>query len=140
MMLWLRLLNMGVDKYLICSALSLVIAQRLARRICLHCKESYQPPVEIQQRLIHLGINPDEITFYHGSGCEHCSGSGYWGRLAVYEFFRITAEVKELVIENASEGDLKGKAHELGMESLLENGMKKVREGLITIEEVLRIV
>jgi len=135
-----RLLNMGVDKYLICSALSLVIAQRLARRICLHCKESYEPPVEIQQRLIHLGINPDEITFYHGSGCEHCSGSGYWGRLAVYEFFRITSEVKELVVENASEGDLKEKAHELGMESLLENGMKKVREGLTTIEEVLRII
>lgn len=136
----IRLLNMGVDKYLICSALSLVIAQRLARRICLHCKEPYTPPIEIRQRLINLGVDPSDIIFYHGTGCEHCSGSGFWGRLAVYEFFRLTQEIKELVISNASEIELKQKAHELGMETLLENGLKKVREGLTTIEEVLRII
>ncbi len=136
----IRLLNMGVDKYLICSALSLVIAQRLARRICLHCKEPYTPPIEIRQRLINLGVDPSDIIFYHGTGCEHCSGTGFWGRLAVYEFFRLTQEIKELIIANASEIELKQKAHELGMETLLENGLKKVREGLTTIEEVLRII
>lgn len=135
-----RLLNMGVDKYLICSALSLVIAQRLARRICLHCKEPYQIPVEIQQRLISLGVNPAEIKFYRGAGCEHCSGTGYWGRLAIYEFFRLNQPIKELVLANATESQLKAKAHELGFETLLENGLKKVREGLTTIDEVLRVV
>jgi len=136
----IRLLNMGVDKYLITSALSLVIAQRLARRICLHCKAVDKPGIEVLARLEALGINPNEITFYKGKGCDHCSGTGFWGRVAIYEFFLLNPEVKELIIADASEERIRKRSEELGMETLLFNGMKKVKEGLTTIDEVLRII
>ncbi len=136
----IRLLNMGIDKYLICSALSLVIAQRLARRICLHCKNEYEPHVEIKQKLANHGINPDEIRFYHGEGCDYCGGTGFWGRIAVYEFFSLHNEVKELITQDASESKIRETAKQVGMENLLENGIKKVAQGLTTIDEVLRII
>jgi len=136
----IRLLNMGIDKYLICSALSLIIAQRLARRICLHCKEPYTPDEEIRTRLRALQVNPAEISFYHGRGCEHCGGSGFWGRIAIYEFFLLAREIKDLVIANAAEAELKDMGQRIGMETLLQNGLKKVRDGLTTIDEILRII
>ena len=136
----IRLINMGIDKYLICSALSLIVAQRLARRICLHCKTKYTPEEEVLMRLKSLNIDTDNITFYKGTGCDHCGGIGHWGRIAIYEFFLLTPEIKELIIENASEETLRNKGQELGMESLLQYGIKKVREGLTNIEEVLRIL
>lgn len=135
-----RLLNMGIDNFLICSALSLVIAQRLVRRICLHCKTPYQLPEETYRRLINLGAKPENLKFYHGTGCEHCSGTGYWGRLAIYEFFRLNSIIKDLVLKNSSEMELRTKAQELGFETLLENGLKKVNEGLTTCDEVLRVI
>ena len=136
----IRLLNMGIDKYLICSSLSLVIAQRLARRICLHCKYQYTPEEDVQNRLKSLRVNPEEITFYKGKGCDHCAGSGFWGRVAVYEFFLLYTEIKKMIIDNASEDEMRQKGQELGMESLLRNGLKKVKEGLTTVDEVLRII
>ena len=136
----IRLLNMGIDKYLICSSVSVIIAQRLARRICLHCKERYHPEEEYIQRLISLGIDPEKLNFYHGRGCEHCSGLGLWGRIAIYEFFLLTREIKDLIIRDASEQELKQTSIELGMESLLQNGLKKVHEGLTTINEIMRII
>jgi len=136
----IRLLNMGIDKYLICSSLSLVIAQRLARRICLHCKYQYTPDEDIQNRLKSLKVNPDELTFYKGKGCNHCAGSGFWGRVAVYEFFLLYKEIKEMIINDASENEMRQRGKELGMESLLQNGLKKVEEGLTTVDEVLRII
>ncbi len=136
----IRLLNMGIDKYLICSSLSLVIAQRLARRTCLHCRDQYTPDIDIQNRLKSLGVDQKEITFYKGKGCDHCAGSGFWGRVAVYEFFLLYKEIKEMIISDASEDEMRQKGQELGMESLLQNSLKKVKEGLTTIDEVLRIV
>lgn len=136
----IRLLNMGVDKYLICSALSLVIAQRLARRICLHCKTTYSPDIDIQQRLESLGVNHRGITFCRGKGCDHCAGTGFWGRIAIYELFFLSNEIKELVIKDAPEEAMRQKGYELGMESVLQSGLKKVKEGLTTIEEVLRVL
>ncbi|MDD5539562.1 MAG: GspE/PulE family protein [Candidatus Marinimicrobia bacterium] len=136
----IRLLNMGIDKYLICSSVSVIIAQRLARRICLHCKEKHKPEEEYLQRLNSLNVNPDKINFYRGRGCEYCSGSGLWGRIAIYEFFLLTREIKDLIIRDASEQDLKQAGMELGMESLLQNGLKKVNEGLTTVSEIMRII
>ncbi|MFA4839339.1 MAG: GspE/PulE family protein, partial [Candidatus Neomarinimicrobiota bacterium] len=136
----IRLLNMGIDKYLITSALSLVVAQRLARRICLHCKTVDTPSADVFARLEALGVNPNEITFYKGKGCDHCSGTGFWGRVAIYEFFLLTPEVKELIIADASEERIRRRSEELGMETLMFNGMKKIKEGLTTIDEVLRII
>ncbi|MEA3499640.1 MAG: type II secretion system ATPase GspE [Candidatus Marinimicrobia bacterium] len=136
----IRLLNMGIDKYLISSSLSLIIAQRLARRICLHCKTQYSPEPRVIDKLESLKINPDDVSFYKGKGCDYCGGTGYWGRIAVYEFFFMYKEVKELVVQNASEAQIREKGNDLGMESLLENGIKKVNKGLTTIDEILRIV
>ncbi len=136
----IRLLNMGIDKYLICSALSLVIAQRLARRICLHCKTEYRPAEEVLLRLQSLNVDTDSIHFYKGKGCDHCGGTGYWGRLAIYEFYLLYPEIKEMIIANASEETLRKKGQELGMESILQYGLKKVREGRTTIDEIMRIL
>lgn len=136
----IRLLNMGVDKYLITSSLSLVIAQRLARRVCLHCKTAYKPDPDILIRLESLGVHHNEIIFYRGKGCDHCSGTGFWGRVAIYEFFLVKPEIKELIVNDASEDKIRKRSEELGMETLLFNGMKKVREGLTTVEEILRII
>lgn len=136
----IRLLNMGVDKYLISSSLSLIIAQRLARRVCLHCKTKYSPEPRVINRLKSLKIDPNDISFYKGEGCEYCGETGYWGRIAIYEFFFLYKDIKELIVEDASEAQIRKRGNELGMESLLEDGMKKVKKGLTTIDEILRIV
>ena len=136
----IRLINMDIDKYLICSSLSLIIAQRLARRICLHCKTRYTPENEVLIRLQALEIDTEGITFFRGKGCDHCGGTGHWGRVAIYEFFFLYPEIKQMVLDNASEDTIRKKGMGLGMESLLQNGIKKVREGLTTIDEILRIL
>ncbi len=136
----IRLLNMGVDKYLISSSVSLIIAQRLARRVCLHCKTEYTPEPRVINRLKSLKIDPSDITFYKGKGCEYCAGTGFWGRIAVYEFFFLYKDIKELIVEDASEAQIRKRSTELGMKSLLEDGIKKVTKGLTTIDEILRII
>jgi type IV pilus assembly protein PilB len=136
----IRLINMGVDKYLICSALSLIIAQRLTRRICLHCKSRYEPSEETRLRLRALEIDATDINFFKGNGCDHCGGTGFWGRMAVYEFFFINPEIKEMIVNDISEETIRKRAIELGMETLLHHGMRKVRAGLTTIDEILRII
>ncbi len=136
----IRLLNMGVDKYLISSSVSLIIAQRLARRVCLHCKTKYTPEPRVINKLKSLKIDPDDITFYKGEGCEYCGGTGFWGRIAIYEFLFLYKDIKELIVEDASEAQIRKRSNELGMTSLLEDGIKKVTKGLTTIDEILRIV
>ena len=136
----IRLINMGIDKYLICSALSLIIAQRLTRRICLHCKTKYTPDEETMLRLRTLQIDTAGFDFYKGNGCDHCGSTGFWGRMAIYEFFFINSEIKEMIINDASEESIRKRGTELGMASLLQHGIKKVKDGRTTIDEVLRIV
>ena len=118
----------------------MVIAQRLARRICSYCKVKYSPESRVINRLKSLKVNPSDISFYKGKGCDHCGGTGFWGRIAIYEFFFLYKEIKELIVNNASEAQIRQKGNELGMESLLSNGIKKVKKGLTTIDEILRIV
>lgn len=100
----------------------------------------YKPDPDILIRLESLGVHHNEIIFYRGKGCDHCSGTGFWGRVAIYEFFLLKPEIKELIVNDASEDKIRKRSEELGMETLLFNGIKKVREGLTTIDEILRII
>ncbi|MFA6055972.1 MAG: type IV-A pilus assembly ATPase PilB, partial [Thermodesulfovibrionales bacterium] len=134
-----RLLNMGIEPFLISASVIIIVAQRLARKICVECREEEKVPVPA---LIQLGVPEEEAgTFkcYKGKGCPACNGSGYRGRIALYEVLPIKAEIREMVLEGASSDDLKKTAIRLGMKSLRMSGLTKVKEGVTSIEEVMRV-
>jgi type IV pilus assembly protein PilB len=135
-----RLINMGVETFLLISSINLIAAQRLVRRICEKCKE----PVEVSPEiLINLGVDSAEVgagfSTFHGRGCGNCNGTGYRGRLAIYEVMVIHEGLKELILRNASVVELKREAVKLGMSTLRMSALQKVREGLTTIEETVRV-
>ncbi|MDP2682124.1 MAG: type IV-A pilus assembly ATPase PilB [Deltaproteobacteria bacterium] len=133
-----RLLNMGIEPFLISSATNLILAQRLARKICKDCKEEIHVP---PQALIEIGVPPEEAkTFkcFHGKGCATCGGTGCKGRIALYEVMPMTEGLKELVLNGASSAELKRGAIKEGMKSLRMSGITKIKEGVTTIEEVVR--
>jgi type IV pilus assembly protein PilB len=133
-----RLVDMGIEPFLIASAVILILAQRLVRKICTECRE----PIKVHpQLLIDLGVPPDEVrTFpvYKGKGCSICNYTGYKGRIGLYEVMPMKEEIKELVLARASTSEIKKEAIRLGMKTLRQSGIVKIREGLTTIEEVLR--
>ena len=137
-----RLLDMGVESFLIASSLAGVLAQRLLRTVCLKCKEPYKPPQDAIKRL-GMGseiMNRDDITFYRGRGCDHCKGSGYKGRVGVYELMPITDKVRELILARASSYAIREAATEAGMRSLKDDAMEKILLGITTLEESLRVI
>src|SRR5947199_218237 len=116
------LVDMGVEPFLISSSVIGVLAQRLARTICAHCKEAYTPPVEALQR---LGLKPEqgeEIVFYRGRGCDRCKGAGYKGRIGIYELMPISEPIRELVLKGASSAQLRDEAIVEGMNTLADDG------------------
>ncbi len=134
-----RLLNMGVEPFLVSSSVNLILAQRLARRICSSCKREIEPPAEA---LRDLGVKMEEIgTFpvYEGTGCHQCSNTGFKGRVALYEVMPITDELKELILAGASAMELKREAIRLGMDTLRMAGVSKLKEGVTTVNEVARV-
>ncbi len=132
-----RLLDLGVDPFLITSSVNLIVAQRLARRICSQCKEAYTPARELLQR---LRIEDPGLTFYRGRGCSACAKSGYAGRIGIYEMLRMTSALKELIRQKASESELHRAAAAAGTRFLLEDGLSKVREGLTNLDELVRVI
>jgi type IV pilus assembly protein PilB len=134
-----RLLNMGVEPFLVASSVNLVLAQRLARVVCSGCKE----PVEIPpQALAELGVDPEEartVTCFHGTGCPQCSGTGYRGRVALYEVMPMSEELRELVLAGASANEIKRTAINVGMMTLRQSGLLKLKQGMTTMEELLRV-
>jgi type IV pilus assembly protein PilB len=133
-----RLLNMGIEPFLVTASLNVVIAQRLARRICSECKAPFQYPREV---LLELEVPEDKIAtgkFMKGMGCPACNGTGYKGRVALYEVLAMTDEIKECVQRGYSTAELKAEAIRLGMDSLRMAGIKKLLEGMTTPEEVAR--
>jgi type IV pilus assembly protein PilB len=134
-----RLLYMGIERYLLASALNLVIAQRLVRRICDHCKEPVTLKEEIIKRMKIDLEKAKDITFYHGRGCTACGGTGYLGRLPIFEFLVVDNDIKEAVITNSSESQIRAASRTKGYGGLLESGASKVMQGLTTAEEVLRV-
>lgn len=134
-----RLLNMGVEPFLITASVNLVLAQRLARRNCNECKEELAPD---PQALIDLGCDPEvanNATMMKGKGCNACNNTGYKGRVALYEVMRFTEELKELVLQGASTAELKIAAIRGGMSSLRMSGINKILDGTTTPEEVGRV-
>jgi len=133
-----RLINMGIEPFLVCSSLSLAVAQRLVRRICSHCKEAYTPSETL---LESLGLQPDRnehILFYRGRGCEKCNDTGYYSRVGLFEILVINQSIRNLVLQNALPDTIKRKALENGMTPLLESGLHKVIQGITSIEEILK--
>jgi type IV pilus assembly protein PilB len=133
-----RLVDMGVEPFLIASSLEAVLAQRLVRRICKQCRTPYEPPAALLQQ---LGIDPVDIgnrEFFYGRGCEHCSDSGYRGRMGVYEWLRLSESIRDLVVERASTMVIKQKALEQGMRTLRDDGLRSIFDGATSIEEVIK--
>jgi len=133
-----RLMNMGIEPFLVATSVNLICAQRLVRRICAHCKEPLEVPA---QALVDAGFTPEEAqatTIYHGKGCGTCNKGGYKGRVGLYEVMEINDELRELILVGASAIELKKKALEQGMVTLRHSGLTKVAAGLTTLEEVLR--
>ena len=135
-----RLINMGVEPFLLTSSINLIAAQRLVRRICDKCKE----PIEVApEALINLGVDASEAAggfpTFRGRGCNNCNETGYRGRLAIYEILVMHEGLKELILKSASAADLKREAVKLGMSTLRMSALQKVRDGLTTIEETIRV-
>jgi len=137
-----RLVDMGVEPFLISSSVIASISQRLARKICANCKEPYEPRRDM---LLGLRIDPDapeykETTFYHGTGCDACRGTGYRGRIGLFELMEMNEEIAELIVRRASAGQIREAAVASGMTTLRDDGMAKVLNGMTTVEEVTRVV
>ncbi len=130
-----RLLDMGVEAFLISSSLEGVLAQRLVRRICSHCRAEWLPPPGMLQKFPTL--SPSQ-TFYHGKGCEECRGSGYRGRVGIFELLAMTPELRELIIQKRSSGDIKTAAQR-SMITLQQDAVQKAVEGVTTLEEIVRV-
>lgn len=134
-----RLLNMGIEPFLVASSVNAILAQRLARKVCSECQE----PTEISvQALIEVGMNPDQagdIKPMIGKGCSACSETGYKGRVAIYEVMPIGDELKDFVLNGASTAELKREAMRLGMKSMRQAALTKLAEGMTSLEEVLRV-
>ncbi len=131
-----RLIDMGVEPYLVASSLEMVVAQRLVRIICPECKERV-PEADLESLRNEYGAHIPEIV-YHGRGCRNCQGTGYRGRTGVFELMPVTDEIRALIIEHAPTGEMRKVAMQQGMNSLRGDGWRLVREGRTTIDEVVR--
>jgi type IV pilus assembly protein PilB len=135
-----RLLNMGVEPFLVTASVVLILAQRLGRRLCKECKKPAEVP---QEALLAAGVRPEEIaagfTAYEPVGCKVCNNMGYKGRVALYEAMRFSDDLKDLVLQGCSTAELKSEAIRLGMQSLRMAGLKKIGEGVTSLNEVLRV-
>ena len=133
-----RLMNMGIEPFLVSTSVNLICAQRLVRKICRECKEEIQMP---SQALVDVGFDPDEapqLRLFKGRGCASCNNTGYRGRVGLFEVMEMSEEIRELILSGASAMELRRKAIEEGMISLRGSGLQKIREGLTSVEEVVR--
>jgi len=134
-----RLLNMGVEPFLVASSVNLILAQRLVRKVCPECKEPIEFPA---QGLVDMGMSPElakDTVVYKGKGCFNCSETGYKGRLAVYEVMMLYEELKDLVLNGASAAEIKKEGIRLGMKTMRMSGLEKIRAGVTGPEEVVRV-
>jgi type IV pilus assembly protein PilB len=131
-------MNMGIEPFLVATSVNLIQAQRLIRRICNDCKREESMPPEA---LIEVGFSADEaskLKTYKGKGCATCNNTGYKGRIGLYEVMEVTDDIRELILIGASALELRKKAIDDGMITLRESGLHKIRNGLTTLEEVVR--
>jgi len=133
-----RLLDMGVEAFLISSSLEGVLAQRLVRRICTHCRAEWPVPAGIREKLATLGARKVEGRFYHGKGCEECRGTGYRGRIGMFELLAINPELRDLILQRRSSSEIKAAAVKT-MTTMHQDALQKAAEGVTTLEEIVRV-
>lgn len=133
-----RLINMGIEPYLIGAALNMVLAQRLVRRICAKCRCQYEPPRNVRKAIERMGYQFE--AFYRGAGCKSCRNTGYKGRIGVHELLIVSDEMRDAIVANPTIGNLRRIAEAEGMVTLAHDGFRKVREGVTTVEEIFHIV
>ncbi len=134
-----RLIDIGTKPFLVAASLRATMAQRLVRRVCRHCARPCTPTA---RELLGLGATPEQVqsaTFMRGAGCDHCNGTGYRGRMGIFEIFLISDEIRTMIYENASAARLRSRARAEGMRTMREDGVRKVLAGLTTIEEVVSV-
>jgi len=134
-----RLLNMGVEPFLVASAVNLITAQRLARRVCSECKQPEEIPI---QALIDAGVSPEEAptyVCYKGTGCAKCNNTGYKGRVGFYQVMPMLEEIRELILNGANTAEIKRESMRLGIKTMRQSGLTKLKEGVTSFEEVLRV-
>jgi general secretion pathway protein E len=137
-----RLVDMGVEPFLVASSLTAVMAQRLVRRVCPECREAYQPTAE---ELKEVGLTPEAVaragnpTIYRAKGCDVCGGNGYWGRTGIYEMLMVDDDIRQLALKNVDSGSMKKAGVAKGMRTLLDDGARKVLAGETTLAEVLSV-
>ena len=134
-----RLADMGVEPYLIAASTVGLVAQRLVRVLCTHCAEEAEPPAEFLKALEGLPSRPQEIHYRRARGCARCAGTGFYGRLAIYEIYPVDGSLRRLLLRTAGEEELRAWARERGYVSLFQDGLRKVAQGMTTFEEVLRV-
>jgi type IV pilus assembly protein PilB len=135
-----RLVNMGIEPFLVGTAVNLIQAQRLIRRICSHCKHDNTAEVPAQTRK-DIGFKPEEVDgvkIFKGKGCGACNGTGYKGRIGLYEVMEISEGIRDLIMVGATAVEIKRKALDEGMLTLRQSGLEKIKAGVTTVEEVLR--
>ena len=133
-----RLLDLGMEPFLLTATLEAIVAQRLVRRVCRNCKEEYVPS---EAQLMELNLTPEDVSgrvFYYGKGCDYCNNTGYKGRQALYELMLMDDEQRELVMQNSSTTVLRNEARKRGMRTLREAGLLSIYDGVTTIDEVVR--
>ncbi len=134
-----RLIDIGVPPFLAGSSMLLVMAQRLVRSVCPHCKEDYTPK-EFEYE--YLDLDPEEhkdVKWQHGRGCVHCRDTGYFGRQGIFEILQVTAEIRRMIYENASQDEVRDMAIHQGMETLRQHAISKAKRGMTTLSEILRV-
>jgi general secretion pathway protein E len=132
-----RLLDMGVEDYLMTSTVNGIVAQRLVRQLCTYCREPFKPLPEL---LRQLGLAADrDVTFWHPKGCQKCNGTGYFGRISINEVLVVSDAVRRQILEHAEATALQRTAIEAGMRPMFQDGIAKVQAGITTVEEVLRV-
>jgi type IV pilus assembly protein PilB len=134
-----RLLNMGIEPFLVSTAVNLISAQRLARRVCSECREVEEIG---KQELVQAGIKPEEadtVVCYKGKGCSHCNGTGYKGRIGVYQVMPMVDSIRELVLAGGTTADIKRESMRIGVKTMRQAALTKLKEGLLSFEEVLRV-
>jgi len=134
----IRLIDLGVEAFLLTATVEAVVAQRLVRRVCLECKVEYEPTVEM---LMELELTPSDVqgrTFFYGKGCKDCNNSGYKGRIALFEIMQMTDRLRDLIMSGASTHEIQAMAREEGMNTLRDSGLIHIYDGITTIEEVVK--
>jgi general secretion pathway protein E len=135
-----RLLDMGVEAYLITSTVNGIVGQRLVRRLCAHCKSPYPAPPELEPQLAKLlrGASGEALQLYRARGCEACSGTGFFGRLVIAEVLHMTDPLRKAVLAHATASEIRKLAASEGMHTMYDDGLVKSAKGLTTLQEVIR--